>query len=371
MEVVIFLIDKSKWNWDLVKNYTENLSIQETSKGNRIPRGKKIENLKKSYRNEELVFVLGSGVSVPFNLPSWDNLLQKLLIESFSTDSTENDVPLVLSKIFPQLFPSSPLISARIIEEDFKKQNSSKSFKEIIRDALYSQINREADSSTIKELLQFCIAPGKSPNLDSIITYNYDDVLETVLNSSDVEIPYKSIYKLGMNPKNGELPIYHVHGYLPQYADKENTDSFITLSENLYHKQYNDIYSWNNIVQINKFTGKTCVLIGISLNDPNIRRLLDIAKLQRGQDSNQQHYMFKKRYKLEYVKRKLELIIRNDSSLRLEKAIANLELNETAKTLLKKMEEFEELDANSFGIQIIWLQDHDEIADVLKKVREE
>ncbi|SMQ78389.1 SIR2-like domain-containing protein [Bacillus sp. OV166] len=339
---------------------TESTNVQSSKK-------EAISNLNRAYKDEELVLVLGAGVSVPYNLPSWGNLLQKLLLETFTITDTNTDAPLVLSKLFPLLFPNSPLISARFLEEDFKKKDKGKTFEEMVKEALYAQINREADSPTIKEILQFCIAPGRSPNLDSIITYNYDDILEGALLNSNVEIPFKSIYREGMNPKNGQLPIYHVHGYLPEEQEIDKGYK-ITLSENLYHKQYNDIYSWNNMVQINKFKDNVCIFIGISLTDPNIRRLLDIAMLQKG-DNPKYHYLFKKRYKFKDVERNLEELLSQNAPLLDEKNKANLELDETAKHLLKKMEEFEELDAASFGIKIIWISDYDEIADVLKQIR--
>ncbi|AEN89207.1 hypothetical protein BMWSH_2325 [Priestia megaterium WSH-002] len=326
-----------------------------------------IFNLNKAYKDEELVLVLGAGVSVPYNLPSWGNLLQKLLFETFNNGDNNTDAPFVLSKLFPELFPNSPLISARFLEEYFKKNKNGRTFEEMVKEALYEQVNRDADSPTIREILQFCIAPGRSPNLDSIITYNYDDILEGALLNSNVEIPFKSIYKVGMNPQKGELPIYHVHGYLPQVQDGD-VDYSITLSENLYHKQYNDIYSWNNIVQINKFKDNVCIFVGISLTDPNIRRLLDIAMLQRG-DTPKYHYLFKMRYDPKDVEKNLEKIVNENAPLLNQKVKANMKLDETAKQLLKKMEEFEELDAQSFGIKIIWIKNYDEIAEFLKEVR--
>ncbi|OTW83838.1 SIR2 family protein (plasmid) [Bacillus thuringiensis serovar sumiyoshiensis] len=326
-----------------------------------------IPNLNKAFKEEDLVLVLGAGVSVPYNLPSWENLLQKLLFETFNASNNNEDTSSILSKLFPKLFPSSPIISARFLENYFKKHKNGKTFEEMIKDALYENIKRNEDSPILKEILQYCIAPGKSPNLDSIITYNYDDILEVVLTNSNVDIPFKSVYTLGMNPSNGELPIYHVHGYLPEKQKIEQNYS-VTLSENLYHKQYNDIYSWNNMVQINKFREKTCLLIGLSLTDPNIRRLLDIAMLQKG-NQPKYHYLFKKRYDVNTLGRGLELILNNNEPLLDEKARANMRLDETAKHLLEKMEEFEEIDADSFGIKIIWINDFDEIADYLNKIR--
>ncbi|UZN01421.1 hypothetical protein OL548_34160 (plasmid) [Lysinibacillus sp. MHQ-1] len=50
----------------------------------------------------------------------------------------------------------------------------------------------------------------------------------------------------------------------------------------------------------------------------------------------------------------------------MKKSKANLKLDETSKQLLLKMEEFEELDAESFGIEIIWIDNFDEIAEFFK-----
>ncbi|MFJ7982227.1 SIR2 family protein [Lysinibacillus xylanilyticus] len=349
-----------KYLFDLDKVHFQPVRVKESNK-------KHISKLNEGYKDEKLVLVLGAGVSAPYNLPSWGNLLQKLLFETFDNNNKNAEASIVLSKLFPELFPNSPLISARFLEEYFKMNENGKTFEEMIKEALYEQVNREMDSSTIKEILQFCIAPGKSPNLDSIITYNYDDILEVALLKSNIEIPFKPIYKVGMNPKNGELPIYHVHGYLPQ-EQKIEKNYTITLSESFYHKQYNEIYSWNNMVQINKFKDNVCIFIGISLTDPNLRRLLDIAMLQKGDNSNY-HYLFKKRHNAKDVEKNLEELLNKNAPLLDEKSKASMRLDETSKQLLKKMEEFEELDAESFGIKIIWIDDYDEIANFLKEIR--
>lgn len=365
MSVGKFEFIVNKVNYEVLEKYLKETNFSDFIRKSNVEQ--EINYLKGAFKNEELVLVLGAGVSVPYNLPSWENLLQKLLFETFNNKSTNKEVSTVLAKLFPELFPNSPIISARFLEEFFKKNKNAKPLDEMVREALYEKIERVEDSKVIKEILQFCIAPGKSPNLNSIITYNYDDILEFVLNKSEVDIPFKSIYKVGMNYRNGELPIYHVHGYLPQYQEGDEGFS-VTLSENLYHKQYNDIYGWSNMVQINKFKDNVCIFIGISLTDPNLRRLLDIANLQKG-DNEKYHYLFKKKYSEKDVQNDLEEILQKNGSLLNEKSKANLKIEETAEQLLKKMEEFEELDAESFGIKIIWIEEFDEIAEILEKIR--
>ena len=89
--------------------------------------------------------------------------------------------------------------------------------------------------------------------LDSIITYNYDDVLEvSFFEKREPGIPYKckSIFHSEIEFKD-QLPIYHVHGFLPR-KDDLTVKNKVILSEEKYHDLYDSIDSWNNKIQLGK-----------------------------------------------------------------------------------------------------------------------
>lgn len=142
----------------------------------------------------------------------------------------------------------------------------------------------------------------------------------------------------------------------------------ITFGESIYHKQYTDIYSWNNIVQINKFRDSNCLFIGSSLTDPNTRRLLDIARKQKGKD-NENHFTFRIRHTKERIKNKLQYLLSENNQLLNEKSLAQLNFDETVEFLITIIEKFEESDTNSFGVKIIWINDYNEIPLILKEIR--
>ena len=192
-------------------------------------------------------------------------------------------------------------------------ENNNSSFESMVRDVLYSKMDKNKKSELIDEIVKICVAPGKSPNLDSIITYNFDDILEYKLNQTGMSIPYKPVFGIGVEIKNDELPIYHVHGYLPE-GEKLDSKNKITFGESNYHQQYSDIYSWNNIVQINKFRENTCLFIGSSLTDPNVRRLLDIALKQKG-NKRKHHYIFKKKKDEKFLNDKLKKMLESSDIL--------------------------------------------------------
>ncbi|EHH2452696.1 SIR2 family protein [Vibrio diabolicus] len=328
----------------------------------------KLKEISSWYRSEKLVIALGAGASVDYGLPDWNTLLQKLLLISLQTEATSDyGNTSVLAKTFSSVFEPSALISARYLHNHFKKTQpkATLAFENAIRDSLYDEVVTEGDSELLKEVRQYCIAAGRSPNLNSIITYNYDDLLEKCLSNIDVDIPFTPIHSSGMRHKEHELPIYHVHGYLPQNGQLTSKNK-VVLSEDGYHQQYTDIYGWSNLTQINKFKEYNCLFIGLSFSDPNLRRILDIAMKERGENGIH-HYCFKKRYSKKQVASKLNKLITETQEVELE--VHDFELADISNDLVKLMEQFDENDALSFGIGVIWVDSYSDIPEHLKTIR--
>ena len=59
----------------------------------------------------------------------------------------------------------------------------------------------------------------------------------------------------------------------------------IYLTEEDYNELYNHPYSWQISSQLSFFRENTCLFVGCSLADPNIRRLLEMTKQE-----NRIHY---------------------------------------------------------------------------------
>jgi len=328
-----------------------------------------IADLRKHYKAERLVLVLGAGVSMSHGIPNWNTLLQKLIIANItsSADEEKKANSALIAKVISEVFSPNPLISARYLSSFYQKESKDDplAFTKAVRNILYEDLDPEIETDLIKEIREFCVAVGKSPNLDCLITYNYDDLLESSIQKLDLKIPFRSVYKTGINPRDDELAIFHVHGFLPRLALLD-TSNKVTLSEDTYHQQYNDVYSWSNLVQINKFKDANCLFIGVSFTDPNLRRLLDIARIQRG-DNKIHHYCFRKKYDIDDVKKAIANIFKKKRS---KQKLSPEMLDENAKSLIEVMENYETKDFESFGVQVIWIKEFSEIPEILRQIRE-
>ena len=205
-----------------------------------------------------------------------------------------------------------------------------------MRDALYA--SKPANSRIIDGIVRLSRPQRDGKPLDSIVTFNFDCLIEDNLTTSS--IPNRPIFSEAIKHSSHELPIYHVHGYLPR-TGRIPAEVDLVFSEDAYHSQFIDPFSWSNLIQLNKLTQNTCLFIGISLTDPNMRRLLDVA-WRNNPDKVMSHYIVK----------------------RLPRFSEGDVLDEVSKLL-------EEQDANALGLNVIWVEEFEELPVILDEIAAE
>ena len=271
---------------------------------------KKANNLFHSGNN---TLFLGAGVSSSAGLPSWNKLLQSMIEQSSQCADSE-----VYSENLNKDSDNSSIIKGRYIKMLYNNDNNN--FVTSIKNALNVSTNSSLLIRNIGNVI-------KTKRINQIITYNYDDLIENELDLSGIN--FTSISKSERLVGN-LLPIYHVHGYIPIIRkDSKFNPNDVRLSEDSYHEIYKDSYHWSNVIQLYALNNSTCFFIGLSMKDPNLRRLLDIST-KRG-DESIYHFAFLKRD--EFTQHKL------------------------TENIFREME-----------VQIIWYEKYDELPDLINKI---
>ncbi len=372
----------SKENFNFIDSYDVALDnlfkfISEHSKVINQDSGSALSYLNSKYNNGELTLFCGSGISAGSGLPTWDELIQSLLIVygnmRWGAPSNTSYVSDVL-KLIPTVFQTSYLVLGQFLQTQIAGGQEERIFTEkfyrLLKSELYS--NKEIKyNTTLEAVATLCKGDGLNRKLNSVVTLNYDDLLEQKLKEQNME-NFVPIANEGWRISPGDLPIFHVHGYLPRDSDTI-TDCNIVFGEGTYHAMNNDPYCWQNRVQMDYLCRNTCLFMGLSMNDPNLRRLLSITK-QKCRDNSICHYIIKKKNtsntilsKLKKYTHSINQYIKSSDEEITPKDINKDDINKL--TLFLK--DIEEEDAEYLGLKTILINDYSEITDIADKIRAE
>ena len=303
-----------------------------------------INEVNQQFKKDDVVFFIGAGVSKDAGLPTWDELLRSLnisIIESripFKLNLKEKDE---IINLLTKIQSGTPLVTASYIRKALELD-----FLEEIRKALYKDVKPIGKQKQLESIAKASRPLIGKLGMKAIITYNFDDLLENHLEKRNID--YKSIYREGDFEIPTKRPVYHVHGFVPSNVDKypQLDKGLLVFAEDGYHTLQNDPYSWSNLVQLKALRESTCVLIGLSGIDPNLRRLF--SNFSQRIDGCKHYILLERQLK------------DADSSLGRDnfKQFSNLH---------HKLQEgvFKEL-----GLKVIWYKDYDDIPNIIDRIAE-
>jgi len=341
-----------------------------------------IARLQRTYKQSGIALYLGAGVSASVGFPAWGQLIRNLMSHVFEgkaygglelayekTDSWPWSPAAFHDAVDAvRLDTSRPLIMlARMLRGHLKRE-----LPERIAGALYfnsvlgewlvdeewvKQLARgEAtldldlmSSALINAIAEISTPRPGSAGVKAIINYNFDDLVDEVIRQNGTLCT--TISGPGDRVTAKALPSYHVHGVLPlrSYAQsigrrrrwKRPRGDFV-FSEEEYHRQYAEPFRWSNLIQTSLLGAHDGLFIGLSLEDPNIRRLLDATHRQ-------------------YPRRRNYAVLKRTRPLRkagrgVKEIVVNL---------------FEDIESESFadiGVHVIWVDEFKDIPIILKGI---
>ena len=267
------------------------------------------QTLETTYRTYGLVLALGAGVSKAARIPDWITLL--LQIES----RCRGDSGTGLVRQLQQEGYSLPFIASALKAIC----PAGMAFTEIVRDALYEafpfygvkEIDRsnrddfvawiQAHNRTLSAVAAFCAVPNpngqgrqyaRNSRVHAVVNFNLDSILREYVQARYGQSHYgwfsilRTIERASKHPQLNKISLYHMHGNLrfDQERDpsKEGADKLV-FNEEDYFDRFNSPTSLFNYTFLSLLREHSCLFIGLSMQDDNIRRLLHYSTREREQ----------------------------------------------------------------------------------------
>ncbi len=218
-------------------------------------------------RRGQFVIVLGAGASIAFGLPNWGELVDRVAIavaRELDCDPIAHSDPVLRSHLILQRqLNMDELELSRYVGEALYPDNPH-------------SLGKLNDIPLISALGAFLLRLQRASR-PIVVSYNYDDLLETYLEYFGVRT--QSVYEVPSMLDAADATVYHVHGLLKHRSPRDvrrpvvlTRDQLLELKKSLAQSHWGDVL---RSVLLSRFA----LFIGLSGDDPNFDDLLsDIKK---------------------------------------------------------------------------------------------
>ena len=218
------------------------------------------------HKPSELRFILGAGINSGYGIGGWDQLI----------DSIRDEICRI-----KRLPPPDPKEILRRLEEDLSNTNyiapqilkdlDPPGYYDTIYNDLYGHFNIDDTDISLNPwiedttLYQVARILSSQPGKGQALTFNYDNVLELVLEHSLHKIT-DSVYSSSKKDPKADVEIIHSHGFFPFVESGRSTPHAIVFSSYEYMNGYLSSNSYARS-RLNEQIKRSNILIGNRLSD--------------------------------------------------------------------------------------------------------
>jgi hypothetical protein len=256
--------------------------------------------LEKTYKKRGLVIALGAGVSVGCGLPNWDELLKKLAFKCFGNrggslfedlKADGYDLPAIAGMIRaqdPDRFSAN--VREALYSHDAFKEFYPKGVRKSNRHAFISFIHQY--NPTMRAIAAMCAIKNQgketysiNPSIHALVNFNVDALLQAYTYARYEKRLMRTVERPSAGSRPGKISMYHMHGFL-RFDDKsddltKDAPDALVFTEQEYFDVFNEPASLFNYTFLYLLREHSCLFIGLSLKDDNIRRLLHYSRMER------------------------------------------------------------------------------------------
>lgn len=250
-----------------------------------------IVHMRQQKQADRLSLVFGAGASQDAGFPSWDELVRRVsdgYLKQSSLDVLQRDSggssPVAIAQLVYELFriayhPPDLVDLEPHVKTLFYEAYEAAEWRDHIWKNLYCEPKLLKDEEFLKCECYYKSFVPLLRDLSLTITFNFDDSIERFLHESrkSTELTRRRGYTTVWD-ENSQLPctrpvIYHPNGFLA-HIKSERPSTGLVFSESGFDEQLRANITGRHAILQQTLTQRTCLLIGISLVDPNLAFLL-------------------------------------------------------------------------------------------------
>ena len=230
------------------------------------------------------------GFSVPIGLPGWNAFNEALLektLDRHAPGGTHDGR--ALAAAYLDLLQGQSLAAV-----DLVRQRAGSDFHVVLRGALYEREQLRKFQPTEVHYALVKLALDSQPPFPCLHTTNYDDLLELTLHNT-IGKKAKAVHASGRAASDGPR-VVHLHGYFPYDPQPVTTEkrlaNELVMSDLDYHRLSNDHTAWTNRELLTLLDSRSVLIVGMSLTDPNVRRVLAyLSQHQKRREEGHDHFV--------------------------------------------------------------------------------
>ena len=336
-----------------------------------------LRRLQLAWRQKQLVLFLGAGISIPYGIPNWKDLVLELLFEQAAHTRRLGSVwphyRRALAAWMTDYFEYNPLVLARMVERDTRKRSQKKGtrktdgeevFLEKLRAHIYRDHRPPRGKRTTLHAIGNLIQRSRG-HIKCAISFNFDDLLEQELAAR--RVPTLSISD-GLRQHSGDFRIIHPHGFVPK--EGPIVRGRLVFTEDDYHRLTETVFHWGLSEIVGELRQSTVLFLGLSMSDPSLRRLLDASK----NSDIPPHWQVQRRHQ---VRDHEEAAVINDIENRARRWGGILgydeqkdqpQLADALHAALKQADTYDRQLFETMGVKTIWVNSFDDIPLLLDRI---
>jgi len=272
--------------------------------------------LREHYQKHPIILYTGAGVSKAtdkrYGLVGWNDLVQQILEQTGAGTGTLEAYCAKTSEWADEPWRLAQWVAERVGQEVFQQQAAAIIQGRSNFQNRYKHLSGRflSKAPTLNALTALCarfthvvalekggysyrVAPN--PRVRAVITSNYDPFLEAGSSYRYYRPTLKPVAATTSSVGSlAEIPVFHVHGYVPFPGDKADEPGSVELRKPLVVTQDDyddawrddDVYCQTMGVQVNWLRHHVALFVGFSFRDPWVTRMLSRLQMERSNQAN-------------------------------------------------------------------------------------